>query len=336
MGPFPLKDDFGMLVAIAVLDRSLDPGNYEDYVQFETFRRARSAVTNGSQAGVFGLTSSVGAYEKTKLWISGVPTHSFWFSRFMTGVHKRVGDERRQDRAITIDVLHAVDKILELEWRRVKVNLNANLRTARKIAEMGVWFVCGYCLGIRGEEMGLIEFAGTAQSIPHLNDSYPYFSLMVTGRTKGNQISGFKFDLPCVAKTEGTGLRPGAWIKRLILIRREMKDVSGRLFQRQLRPPRLFEFEDDFFTLLERVQATTDLIENDCDVRDAYGIMRSIRKGTSAHCLNMNVGEDLLKAFNRWHKEATAGVMVPRLDMVGTYARSSAILPTLLRFSLAF
>jgi hypothetical protein len=55
MGPFPLSDDFGMKAAMLVLDRSLDPGKYADYVQWETFRKARSAVINISQAGVSGL-----------------------------------------------------------------------------------------------------------------------------------------------------------------------------------------------------------------------------------------------------------------------------------------
>jgi hypothetical protein len=81
MGPFPLSDDFGMKVAMIVLDRSLDPGKYAEYVQWETFRRARSMVTNISQAGASGLTDVIGAYERNRTWISRVPTHSFWFSR---------------------------------------------------------------------------------------------------------------------------------------------------------------------------------------------------------------------------------------------------------------
>jgi hypothetical protein len=32
MGPFLLADDFGMKVAMIVLDRSLDPGKYAEYV----------------------------------------------------------------------------------------------------------------------------------------------------------------------------------------------------------------------------------------------------------------------------------------------------------------
>jgi hypothetical protein len=48
--------------------------------------------TNATQAGVSGLSDSVGGYKKSKMWISGVVTHPFWFTWFMEGFHKRVGE----------------------------------------------------------------------------------------------------------------------------------------------------------------------------------------------------------------------------------------------------
>ena len=63
MGPFPVRDDTGMQAAIAVLDRSMDPGKYAEFVQWGTFRKTRSAITNVSQAGVGGMGDSIGAYE---------------------------------------------------------------------------------------------------------------------------------------------------------------------------------------------------------------------------------------------------------------------------------
>jgi len=55
MGPFPLQDDWGMKAAVAILDRTFDPATYEDRVQFETFRKLRSGVTNVAQPGASGL-----------------------------------------------------------------------------------------------------------------------------------------------------------------------------------------------------------------------------------------------------------------------------------------
>ena len=39
LGPFPVADDLGMKAAVAILDRSLDPGDYSECVQWATFRK---------------------------------------------------------------------------------------------------------------------------------------------------------------------------------------------------------------------------------------------------------------------------------------------------------
>jgi hypothetical protein len=166
MGPVRLDDSVGMKAAISVLDRSLDPGVYSECVQWGTFRKTRSEITNISQAEVSGLQDLVGAYERKHVWISTVVTHLFWFSWFITGVHLQVGEIRKPDELLTIDVLHEIHQILSREWSQ------AVTPSARKrVAEMGAWFVAGFCTGIRGEEKLLIEFAGTAKSLKHLLDA---------------------------------------------------------------------------------------------------------------------------------------------------------------------
>jgi hypothetical protein len=333
MGPFPFEDKFGMAVALATLDRSLDPGIYEEHVQWDTFRKVRSAVTNISQAGVSGLLDVVGAYERERVWISGVPTHSFWYSRFMVGLHKRVGEIRKPDRALTIDEIHVIERILETEWKNA-----SNVQAQKKVAEMGVWFIVEFCVGIRGEEMLLIEFAGTKKSLKFLRAlTNPHFKLVVTGRTKGNQVSGSKFAIPCVTRTEGTGLEPGKWIERLVGILSEMGVKDGPLFRRNLRPTRLVEYQDDFFKVIEAVQATTSFIPEDICVRDEYGTERTLRRSATAHAKNMGLGDDVIKANNRWRSEfnsRTGGSS--RVDMIDVYTTLDALLPTVLRFSKAF
>ena len=68
MGPFPLSDECGMIGAIAMLDRSLDPERYADHVQYGVFRKVRSTITNIIQAGVGGLDDSIRAYQRNKIW----------------------------------------------------------------------------------------------------------------------------------------------------------------------------------------------------------------------------------------------------------------------------
>lgn len=331
MGPWPLEDSVGMKAAIAVLDRSLDKGVYEDNVQWDTFRKQMSTVTNISQAGVGGLKNSVGAYERKRMWISNVVSHQFWFSRFMSGIHKRVGQVRKPDKEMTIEILHGADAILEEQWSGART-----ISKKKRIAEMGTWFSAGFCTGLRGEEMLNIELAGTANSIKHLGDLVnPHFKFVLLGRTKGNQLSGAKFGVPCVPITSGTNLRPGRWVKRLVEALHATGRNSGRLFSRKLVTAKMHEFEDDFYTVLEKVQVTTSLIEADIDVRESFGISRSLRRGVTAHARNMEVPVELLNAVNRWRTEATSVTGNPRLDMMDVYTTLEALLPTVLRFSRA-
>ena len=112
-----------------------------------------------------------------------------------------------------------------------------------------------------------IKLAGTANSLTHLNDEVnAHFKFIVLGRTKGNQLSGAKFGVPCVPVTAGTHLRPERWVKRLVNTLHSMGKQLGRLFSWRLATPKMHEFENDFFTVLEKVQATTGLIDDDMNV----------------------------------------------------------------------
>ncbi len=243
----------------------------------------------------------------------------------MSGIHKRVGQVRKPDKEMTIEILHGADAILEEQWSGART-----ISKKKRIAEMGTWFSAGFCTGLRGEEMLNIELAGTANSIKHLGDLVnPHFKFVLLGRTKANQLSGAKFGVPCVPITSGTNLRPGRWVKRLVETLHTKGHRSGRLFSQKLVTAKMHEFEDDFFTVLEKVQATTSFIDADVDVQESFGIGWSSRRGVTAHARNIEVPVELLNAVNRWRTEATSVTGNPRLDMMDVY---TTWLPTVLRF----
>jgi hypothetical protein len=84
----------------------LDTGKFKTTVQWDRLRSLMSAITNISQASLGGLENSVGAYERSRMWILGSVTHKFWFAWFMSGVHKRAGQVRKPDKEHTINVIH--------------------------------------------------------------------------------------------------------------------------------------------------------------------------------------------------------------------------------------
>ena len=331
MGPFPLCDECGMSGAMAMLDRSLDPGRCADHVQHGVFRKVRSSITNIIQSGVGGLGDSMGAYQRNKIWVTKAATQKFWFSRFMEGLHKRVGEIRMPDRILTIEEIHAIDRCLEREFVHAK-----GKEDQKRLSELGTWFSGGICTGLRGEEMLLIDLYGTAKSVAQFmkeDASDPHFKFVILGRTKGVQEDGHKFAIPCVKVTQGAHLRPGIWLKRLLKVKKELGQTNGKLFRRNLQKAKLCEFEDDFYRVIERIQDTTDLIPPEVNVRNEHGLPRTIRRSATAHARNMRLSSDLLNAIHRWGKEMNATTGVPRLDMQDTYTTIDSICPLMLEFS---
>jgi hypothetical protein len=107
------------------------------------------------------------------------------------------------------------------------------------------------------------------------------------------------------------------------------------LFSRKLASPKMHEFANDWFSVLEKVQSTTLHIDAKVDNGEAYGLARSEGRGVAAHAWNMEVSVELLNAVNWWRKEANRATGNPRLDMVDVYTTLVALLTTVLRFSRA-
>lgn len=55
--------------------------------------------------------------DSAKSFLSTCPTHSLWFERFARGCLKRMGQEVRQDLALSSKVIRELLEILEKEWQ---------------------------------------------------------------------------------------------------------------------------------------------------------------------------------------------------------------------------
>jgi hypothetical protein len=67
--------------------------------------------------------------------------------------------------------------------------------------------------------------------------------------------------------------------------------------RRNSKLPKLMEFENDFFKVIEKVQATTSLIADEICVRDKYGLNWPTRQTATIHAKNMQVPNDVINAI---------------------------------------
>ena len=148
-----MNDSFGMLLACQSLLRSLDPGKNADTVQYETMRKLRSHYSNfyHTLPGGTGLTTIADGRGTSTFTAS--PTYSFWFRRYMTGCHRRMGDTWIPDRAMTMEeVLHCY-MVLEEDWTRYAHDPAKRLETTL----VAMLLIGGFSGGLWGKELPKIE-----------------------------------------------------------------------------------------------------------------------------------------------------------------------------------
>jgi hypothetical protein len=141
-GPFPAVDVDGMAAAIVMVQRSLAKGKYSDTVQFETVRKFRAAVSNIYHSSVEGQGAMVMAKDTRKLQVTKCPTYSSFFERFCHGMHKRMGDIVRPERAVSHDIIKAIMADLERDWE------TCNDRFKLELALEGAYYLIAFILAL--------------------------------------------------------------------------------------------------------------------------------------------------------------------------------------------
>jgi hypothetical protein len=159
-GPHPVEDTFGMMNAVVLLDHSLNTGINAATVQLNTVRKTRSDKSNYERTTATDMRhAALAGYKKgERLGFTNMSVYSLWFDRFIVGCHVRMGDDTRQDRAFSIELILAMQKLLEedlLKFQTMEAMLNVSLH--------GIFFIAGFCGGLRGEEMPLLSLDATAK-----------------------------------------------------------------------------------------------------------------------------------------------------------------------------
>ena len=242
-----------------------------------------------------------------------------------------MGEVVKQDKPLTVKVLLKALDILDREF-----HMAPTARDRKRVIDMGTWLISGFCLGLRGEEMLLIKNNGTLGSMINLkNNDVPYYKLFIKGRTKGSQTGVSSFEIPIAGVTEGLGINNGVWIMRMKNVKAELGICGGRLFIRNLKIPKLLEFEEGFNIILEKFQ-DLGTIDKSISVREEYSIRRSTQRGVTMHAINVGVDEKYINAVNHQRKEKDAvGSVVNSLGMTGVYTKLDELIPYVLRYSRA-
>ena len=122
----------------------------------------------------------------------------------------------------------------------------------------------------------------------------------------------------------------------MIEIRQEEGRSNGWLFQTEDgRKRKGSEFEEDLHIVLETVQKTTSYIDDNVNIREEYGIFRSLRRGATTEAHNQGVPDTVIEMNNRWRKIERAKGKKASLTLSQHYTEVKQAVQVLLKFSKA-
>jgi hypothetical protein len=319
----------GMATAVVIVQRSLDKGKYARTVQFETVRKFRAAASNIYHSSIDGQGAMVMAKETRKLQVTECPTYSDFFERFCKGMHKRMGDIVRPDRALSHNILKQIMVAVERDWA------SASEAGKLKFALEGAFYLLAFVIALRGEEVPLIEMRGLRSHwVQATQHEKPHVKVTLLGRFK-NEIGECYHIMP-ILYTTPRGLEPGKWVSRVLDGYSRVGIHSGYMFRNQDgTKPRIRTLEPAFHDRLEHVKLVRpDLIGPDVDVTDEYGVSRSFRRGGgTSEATNKGADTSVLELNGRWRKKERSGASRPNISVREHYTDVRLVLDPRLAFS---
>ena len=334
LGPWPIYEHMGMKEAIFVLMRSMEPGRGGGKVKYSTARGIRGAATviwrssPDSQSDlVFSSASARGRFIATKC-----PSESWWYSRFSSGINARMGDVVDQDRAYTLEVILALLEMYELEWEKDGLGMPLN-------SMYSCMFLLVSCLGgMRGYEVVWTDLAALRYDLNYMESRGDKSAIAwpIVGRFKARNGVLDCFVVP-IAGTTKSGIKFYEWTQRFVSRLEEEGYTDGWAFKRpDGSRAKASDYRNNIFRKLVELQDTTSLIEDECNVWDAFGVQRSGRRAFVVICTNAGISKHIIELQCRWSTDRANGVRTVVRTMIHVYSEVRNMLESLIRPSKSF
>ncbi|KAL7565763.1 hypothetical protein ACA910_010202 [Epithemia clementina (nom. ined.)] len=299
-------------------------------------RRVRSALSNYMHAtpdGVGGFTMTDGRWATHATTSS---TNTIWFKQFMDGCHEHMGDVKIQDTALSIDIVLALQELLNQSWLEAVDQDDHNLLF--ETALLGTILSSGFSSGLCGEELGHMRLQETitVTTLGLKHPCKPHIVLSLEGRFKG-QVSRKKKKIP-LCLVPKLGIQNSTWLLWLISRYEHQGILYGplvRIKPTDQKPASIKQMDMILHKYLLALQAIhPDVIPELLDVANKFSVRRSLRRGSTLQAWNAKVPKEVITLNNRWQSEEMAGNrFAGRSEMLKLYTDALAALETILQYS---
>ena len=335
LGPFRLGQHNGMMQAIMLEMRSMEPGRKENStVQFGTARKLRATTTvlwGASPASGADIVMSAGNL-KGRYIATLCPSESRWYELFSIGISSRMGDIVHQDRAYTLSIVLAIVEMFEEQFRSQGYSMPIRDMEAVMI------FIASCMGGFCGYETVWTDLGALRYDVHFSEEKDDYSAVIwpVTGHFKNDKGKWNHYMIPIAGVTK-SGVQVFEWTQRVIKRLEMVGRVEGWLFRADNGVDRALasDYAENIYDKLETLQRTTKLIDPGCNVREEYGIQRSGRRFFDTQCINMGVSSTDIEFQCRWRADRAKGGRTVQRSMLHTYAEVRNMRTTLLHPSQA-
>ena len=287
LGPFLKYAHMGMQQAMMVIMRSQEPGKGKNgKAKYGTSRKIRSTFmvlwdVSPESGGDIAFSASG---KSGRMVATCNPSKGRLYHFFAKGWRARMGDIVSQDRAFTIDVVLKLLSMFELEYQEKGGNRDVH-------SLCSCMFLLLTCLGgTRGYEAVWTDLSALEFDVNYceaLND-FSAIAWPIVIRFKSHHGIAGCYMIPITGTTD-LGIPFFKWTQRFIIALHRAGIHEGWAFQRRDgSQAKASDYKDNIFSKLE-VQATTTLIDPECNIWDDYGMQRPGCRFFTHHTLNMGV-----------------------------------------------
>jgi hypothetical protein len=187
--------------------------------------------------------------DQKKQYLSSSHTFGKWFSCFMRGARLRMGMVRRQNEALTLELVLRICSVVEGEWRAVQ-----NPARQVDVEDTVCFMLLGFGAGLRGEKVPLVNLEGLLMFwMETREEEDKYMMITLQGRFEGEVDQRWHIVPICNVTRLGLGIPFRLWMERIMYQRVRLQGRSnGWLFeQKHGKPVKCGTYQDYFWTLID-------------------------------------------------------------------------------------
>ena len=334
--PWKEQDEVGMSTAISMLEYSLEKGRIANYIQFDSCRTIRSAMSNIYTASARGnegrltFKSTTG----TVFHLHDDPLQSVFMERFVRGMKTRMPVASARNLPLTGPIVKRILDRMEFDWALP----TTSEKDRRMLTMVAGYIATTYTYSLRGNEGFWVDGDALCQNINVGRNAMPIPHVVVTLLGFFKAETGERMHVFSLANITNSGIRVRIWLERVARILNEegkrecpaFCDEDGYSLSHD-------HVEEIIHPIIRSLQGSPHLgqaaLPEGVDVEAFYRCDRSFRRGSATTALVQKVKRESIEFVNRWRSFERNKGKSPNLQMLWHYADGESTRPLQLDYT---